>query len=29
LFLLFMLFFGPQAMPPLDVFASNLLLTPR
>ena len=28
-FLLFMLFFGPQAMPPLDVFASNLLLTPR
>jgi len=28
-FLLFMLFFGPQPMPPLDVFASNLLLTPR
>lgn len=27
--LLFMLFFGPQPMPPLDVFASNLLLTPR
>ena len=28
-FLLFMLFFGPQPMPPLDVFASNLLVTPR
>lgn len=28
-FLLFMLFFGPQPMPPLDVFVSNLLLTPR
>jgi uncharacterized membrane protein len=27
--LLFMLFFGPQPIPPLDVFASNLLLTPR
>jgi len=28
-FLLFMLFFGPQPMPPLDVFVSNLVLTPR
>ena len=28
-FLLFMLFFGPQPMPPLDVFVSNLLVTPR
>jgi uncharacterized membrane protein len=27
--LLFMLFMGPQPMPPLDVFLSNLLLTPR
>jgi uncharacterized membrane protein len=27
--LLFMLFMGPQPMPPLDVFVSNLLLTPR
>src|SRR5215469_7397212 len=27
--LLLMLFFGPQPMPPLDVFVSNLLLTPR
>jgi uncharacterized membrane protein len=27
--LLFMLFLGPQPMPPLDVFVSNLLLTPR
>ncbi len=27
--LLFMLFFGPQPMPPLDVFLANLLLTPR
>ena len=27
--LLFMLFLGPQPMPPLDAFASNLLLTPR
>ena len=28
-FLLFMLFFGPQPMPPLDVFVSNLVLAPR
>ncbi|HZP08138.1 DUF2189 domain-containing protein [Methyloceanibacter sp.] len=27
--LLFMLFFGPQPMPTLDVFLANLLLTPR
>ncbi len=27
--LLFMLFMGPHPMPPLDVFLSNLLLTPR
>ena len=27
--LLFMLFLGPQPMPPLDDFISNLLLTPR
>jgi uncharacterized membrane protein len=27
--LLFMLFLGPQPMPPLDAFVSNLLLTPR
>jgi uncharacterized membrane protein len=27
--LLFMLFLGPQPMPPLDTFVSNLLLTPR
>ena len=27
--LLFMLFQGPQPMPPLDTFLSNLLLTPR